>query len=384
MHANYPSLSGDPFPNPPSREVFFSSSVHQEAWTFLCRAAEAGEPFVLLSGEFGTGKTLLCMHFARMLEQELAQPYAHLTTPAQGLRDLLRRAHSALGTDDPPGMDQPIDNLIESLYDHFRERGPGGKRLFLLVEDAQDLDPASLHQLRLLPNFHVDGWYPICLVLFAHEAFAAMLREPSWQALDHRIRLRHRLAPLGLGETREYIYYRLLSAQSSEPTPFAPYFPESAIHRIHELTAGVPRAINNLCGQCLSIGGERGVVALDTGIVEEAARHFGWIEPAPEPAHAEAGREEPRHANAAPQPEAAAGTAQSTRAAAAAQPAEPGMEGAAGSRAEGSPDVGLGLDAASPIRQSGSWLATWGWWIAVALFLVLIVLVGAGRFYGMG
>ena len=270
---SHPGLESDPFPTRPVPDVFFASSVHRGAWGFLRQSLQSGEPFIMVSGAFGTGKTLLCLKLLRSIAARGLGPCVYLSTPAQGYGDMLRRAHEAVGLP-TPAADADIGALTEGLYAHFRAGREARRRLFLLIEDPQDCDAATLHRLRLLPNFNIDGWYPVCVLFFAHTSFPALLREARWAPLDQRIKLRYRLTGLEPGETREYIYYRLLKARGRAGGP-APVFSEDAIARLHGLARGIPRAINALAGTCLSLAGARNQTRIDAAIVAAAAKWLG-------------------------------------------------------------------------------------------------------------
>jgi type II secretory pathway predicted ATPase ExeA len=421
--------------------VFYDSSVHRGAWSFLRQALRAGEPFVLLTGDFGAGKTLLALKLVQALEQRQLGPCVYMSTPAQGYIEVLRRSYRALGLGEPSD-DLDADRILERIYAYFENERPA-QRLYIVLEDPQDLDPETLHKIRLLPNYNVEGRFPICLIMFAHTSFARMLRDPRWQALDQRLKLRYHIPGLERGETREYIYFRLLKAQGDQQDPFAPYFEDEAIDLIHDLTSGIPREINNLCGMCLTLGGARRIVALKPPLVREAAQMLGWVletenaaaaaaaqsrseakaKPgASSPANGETGSaREQRPADTAPggteprapkgepsQPEPATGApaadpsgwpaqpgAYPARAnpawggAPASQPAHPTNPGQPGPYAAqpgglgGAPDPsftqtgGLG----SPDQQAGSQggLKQYAWWFAVGGLVILIVAVAISR-----
>lgn len=276
MHANYQGLARDPFPNKPSPEVFFDSSVHRAAWTFLRGALRGGEPLIMLTGDFGTGKTLMALKLVAALSAKNLAPCVYISTPSQSYLEVLLRACRALGIALP---EQPLDPdyLLDRIHTHL-DTEASGRRLFLVVEDPQEMDADKFDKIRLLPNYNTDGHFPICLILFAHTDFPRTLDQPRWAAFDQRIKLRHHLTGFDRAETREYIYFRLLRAQGRSIDPFSPYFEEPAIDLIQDLTGGVPRNINNLCGACLDLGGPRRIIAIGPDLVEEAAQGLGWLE----------------------------------------------------------------------------------------------------------
>ena len=380
-------------------DVFFASSVHRGAWGFLRESLKSGEPFIMVSGAFGTGKTLLCLKLLRSIAARGLGPCVYLSTPAQGYGDMLRRAHEAVGLP-TPAADADIGALTEGLYAHFRAGREARRRLFLLIEDPQDCDAATLHRLRLLPNFNIDGWYPVCVLFFAHTSFPALLREARWAPLDQRIKLRYRLTGLEPGETREYIYYRLLKARGRAGGP-APVFSEDAIARLHGLARGIPRAINALAGTCLSLAGARNQTRIDAAIVAAAAKWLGGDDadsetrkpvavetdtpaisaPAPYPS--------PTPPVSTNQPGYGTVFAKSREPYSGAHQGQPAagigfagqQSGFHGGGADAGMDGGRALGGSTPedSKQTGNLL----WWSVVALFALLIVLVAVARFTGI-
>jgi type II secretory pathway predicted ATPase ExeA len=266
-------LIRDPFMTRPSPDLFFSSSVHRAAAGFVYSALKSGAPYILVTGDFGAGKTMLSLKLVRALS-----PCVYMSTPAQSYAEVLRRAHVALGLPDPTAGDRSPEpeTLYRSLYAHL-DAGPETRRLFLVVEDPQDLDPKTLEWLLDLPHRPECRRAPICLILFAHTSFPGQLRTPPWRPFDARITQRHHLPGLDERETRAYIAFRLEHARDPA-SPAAVFFEEAALQRVYALSGGNPRDINNLCGTCLSIAGNESLVRIDPKLVARAARVLGRSE----------------------------------------------------------------------------------------------------------
>lgn len=151
------------------------------------------------------------------------------------------------------------------------EQQESPQAFFLILDDAQDLDADTLHNLRVFANFTCNGVFPFRLILFAHTSFLQLLKSPGLCSLDQRIKRRFHLTSPQPAETREYIYFRLLNSGARG----RPFFEENAIHRIHSRSKGVPRLINNLCDACLLIGAGEELGAIDEGIVDRAGADLG-------------------------------------------------------------------------------------------------------------
>jgi type II secretory pathway predicted ATPase ExeA len=261
----------DPFLNRPSPDLFFAAEPHRAAWTFLRRALRRGVPFVLLTGDFGAGKTMLTLRLVQAIRDHGLGPCVHMSTPAQGAAPLLRRTAEAAGLD-PETLPEDAAGLAEALHARLID-DPPEQRLFLVLEDPQDLEAEALELLlRAVPTAR-DGRAALTAVLIGHSSLPRLLQGPRFRRFDARIRKRHHLAPMDAQQTRAYIAFRLSQAGAAQ-SPL-PDFDDAALDRVFELTRGNPREINNVCGTSLSQAVARQRPTVDREMVDEAARALG-------------------------------------------------------------------------------------------------------------
>ncbi|MGI9273421.1 MAG: AAA family ATPase [Endozoicomonas sp.] len=274
MYTTYYSIKGEPFLNKPTPSLFFYSEAHTKAWDFLTGSIESQEPHLMVAGEYGAGKTLLCLKLADYLKQNDRQPVAYISTPMQSYLEVLRRIYTAL---DLGPIEEGADEeaLHFKIYRHF-ESQPNNS-LIIILDDVQEYDARQLNQIRLLSTFSHDGFFPIRLFLFGNTAFIQRLNSQDLKPLDQRIKRRYHLSNLTFNEAKEYIFFQLIEAGAQG----FPLFPDESIERIVALSQGTPRRINNICDMCLLVGSTQGTNTINLDVVQEAAVNLGW-EPSPQ------------------------------------------------------------------------------------------------------
>lgn len=272
------TLPRDPFMNRPLPDLFFAAQPHRAAWTFLRRSLRRGSPFVLLTGDFGAGKTMLTLRLVRAIQDRGLGPCVYMSTPAQGSVPVLRRAAVEAGLD-PAELPADAAGLARALHDQLIA-DPPDQRLFLVLEDPQDLDAAALeHLLEAVPPAR-DGRCALTVVLVGHGSLTRQLQHARFRRFDARIRARHQLRPMDAQQTRAYIAFRLEQAAEHGGRSELPAFDDAALDRIFELTRGNPREINNVCGISLSQAVAQQRRRVDRDLVDSAARALGRAVPA--------------------------------------------------------------------------------------------------------
>ncbi len=255
-------MQAEAFGSLPVLNLFYSSRTHQDGWRYLLRGIAAREPFLFVAGDYGMGKTMLSMMLARLLKKKDI-PLVQITDPHCGFSGILRQTAALLGIATPGlGGEEP---LLTAIYDRLGSR-ESRQAILVIIDDAQELGAEALVRLRAFANFNRDGFFPLQLIFFAHPSFSSLLRDPRLAAMDQRIKRRHRLAPLTLQETREYIYFRLVKSGA----PGAPFFDDDAVREIHTATGGIPRLINNICDASLTRGASKLETCITLATVREA------------------------------------------------------------------------------------------------------------------
>ena len=289
MYSHHFGLTQDPFSIAPDPRYLFMSERHREALAHLLygvagrdgATSGTGGGFVLLTGDIGTGKTTICRCF---LEQIPAGCHvAYIFNPKLTVTELLQSiceefhitlAHAAAS---PPTVKDYIDALNAFLL-----RGhAAGQSSVLIIDEAQNLAPEVLEQLRLLTNLETNERKLLQIVLIGQPELRAMLERPELEQLAQRVIARFHLDALSDAETTQYIQHRLAVAGHTGALPFDP----KSLRRIHRLARGVPRRINLLCGRALLGAWANGLSRVDRAVVDKAAAEvFGPEAPRAPPA----------------------------------------------------------------------------------------------------
>ncbi|WP_317706724.1 AAA family ATPase [Methylomarinovum caldicuralii] len=202
-----------------------------------------GEGFVIVTGMPGTGKTLLVKALLASLRQENIVAGVMVTSQV-GAEDTLRIISATFGLA-YDGDDKAT--LLRNLERFFKEKTREGKRVLLVVDEAQNLPLQSLEELRMLSNFEVNGRPLFQAFLLGQDEFRLALESDALTQVRQRVIATYHLRPLTLEETRAYILHRLKLAGWQQD----PRFNEAAFEEIHSFTKGIPRVVNSLCDRLL-------------------------------------------------------------------------------------------------------------------------------------
>lgn len=264
MHKDFYHLKAEPFSTHPNPGVIFISNTHKEAWFYLLFGIDTQEPFLVLTGEYGMGKTLLCLRLIQVLKKQGKRPIEYVPAPNEGYGGILRRIASRLEISPIP-EDEGI--LQDTIYGYFRSDAEN-IRFYLIIDDAHELSTETLTKLKHLSSFSHNGVFPIIMIFIAHPSFLKDLKTPAINSLNQRIKRRYHLSRFSFEDTKNYIYFRLLKSGAMG----VPEFPEETLQKIFNYSGGVPRLINNICDTCLLIGASKELRTIPPDVVDEARK----------------------------------------------------------------------------------------------------------------
>ncbi|MCB1826363.1 MAG: XrtA-associated ATPase, partial [Candidatus Competibacteraceae bacterium] len=267
MYIDYYGFSAKPFQLSPDPRFFFGSSVHSRALAYLRYGLSQGEGFIVITGGIGTGKTTLVKNlFAELDTSQVVA--AQLVTTQLEADELLRSVAAAFGL---PYEEVGKAALLRHFEDFLRGHARQGRRVLLVVDEAQNLPVRSLEELRMLSNFQVAATPLLQSFLLGQEEFRQTLQDPSMEQLRQRVIASCHLNPLSELETREYVEHRLHVVGWVEGRPS---FTDRAHGAVYRHTQGVPRRVNIFCDRLLLYGFLEGLMALSEEAVEEVAQEL--------------------------------------------------------------------------------------------------------------
>lgn len=243
MFHEYFGIAEDPFSITPDTRYLFLSERHRNAFAHLLYGVAEGGGFVQLTGEVGTGKTLLCRKLLAQLPQEVN--VALIFNPRLTPLELVASICDELKILYPLGCDS-IKEIVDFLNAYLLESHAHGRRTVVIIDEAQNLSFEALEQVRLLTNLETEQQKLLQIILVGQPELKAVLEKPQLKQLAQRITARYHLTPLSSDETREYVQHRLnVAGVKSE------LFHPSAIRKLYKLTGGVPRLINVLSSRAM-------------------------------------------------------------------------------------------------------------------------------------
>ncbi len=249
MYEQYYGFSTKPFQQRPDPDFYFGSKGHNRAAAYLEYGLSQGEGFIVVTGEVGAGKTTLVRQMFCNLPQEQIIA-AHIANTHLDAADTLRLVANAFGLIDDHAPSYSKAVLLTKIDNFLKQANVEGKRVLLVVDEAQNLPQHTLEELRMLSNFHADGTPLLQTFLLGQPEFRRIVARPDMLQLRQRIIASCHLGPMDQDETRDYILHRLKTVGwQSDPT-----FSEDVFPIIHQYTGGIPRKINALCDRLLLMG----------------------------------------------------------------------------------------------------------------------------------
>jgi MSHA biogenesis protein MshM len=279
MYKNHFGLRELPFGITPDTSFFFAGPSSQEALNTLLVAANNGEGFIKITGEVGTGKTLLCRKFMAMLDESFVTAY--IPNPYLEPRTLMLALAEELGLTPEKDIDQ--HQLLKSITHQLLMLAREDKRAILCLDEAQAMPLESLEALRLLTNLETEKRKLLQIVLFGQPELNRKLQLDSIRQLTQRITFHYHLGPLSRDDLEFYLSHRLSVAGFAGSRLFA----RDAVKALHCASGGVPRLANILAHKALMLTYGEGrqqvrahhvrLAARDTMSVKNGMARWAWL-----------------------------------------------------------------------------------------------------------
>lgn len=265
MYEKFYGLKEKPFNLTPDPKFLFLSEKHKDAFAHLLYGVKNRAGFVMVTGEIGTGKTTICRALLSQLDPDIE--VAFIFNPTLNSVELLRRI--LIEFKEQPTSDNILE-LTDQLNEFLLKKSSLGKNCVLVIDEAQNLTPQVLEQIRLLSNLETDKEKLLQIVLIGQPELQEKLKLYELRQLNQRITARYHLLPLSREETSQYIAYRLYVVGGKNKVVFTP----KAIKLIYKWSRGIPRLINSICDRCLLIGFTKETKEITHKIVNQAIREL--------------------------------------------------------------------------------------------------------------
>jgi MSHA biogenesis protein MshM len=253
-----------PFTLTPNTNFYVDLESHREALQVLTTAIKSGEGFIKVTGEVGTGKTLICRKILNEIPEDFVTAY--IPNPYLSPNEMRVALGEELGIEDIEKTDQ--HHLTQKIQKKLIELTENGKAVVLLVDEAQALPIESLEALRLFTNLETERKKLLQVVLFGQPELDQKLEQPEIRQLKQRITFSYQLRKLTTEEIAAYIQYRMLCAGNSGTN----VFPQKVVKQITVASRGVPRLVNILCHKALMLAYGNGRKSVTTSDLKLAIK----------------------------------------------------------------------------------------------------------------
>ena len=270
VYQDFFGFSEKPFDLTPDPKYLYLSPKHKEVLAHLVYGLQENNGFLKIVGEVGTGKTMICRSFLRELRADFN--IAYIFNPCINELELLQTINTELGI---PGKSKSKKKLVDVLNGFLLEERSKGHRVVVIIDEAQDLQPNVLEQLRLLSNLETDTEKLIQIVLIGQPELDKVLATDDLRQLRQRITIKWELLPLNLEETRGYIQHRLNVALGKGKVRFS----REAVEMVFRYSRGIPRMINVVSDRTLLIAFTQSTKKITPKIVKLAVSDIGELVP---------------------------------------------------------------------------------------------------------
>jgi len=266
MYESFYGLTGKPFQLNPDPAFYFGSRGHKRAFAYLQYGVYQSEGFIVITGEIGAGKTTIVRSLFEQLDRDRLVA-AQLVSTQLDADDMLRSVSAAFGL---PAKAVDKATLLASLEAFLCQLAIDGKRALLVVDEAQNLTPRAVEELRMLSNFQLGEQALLQSFLIGQPELRDMMHGQHMQQLRQRVIASYHLGPMDKAETQAYIEHRLVHVGwKGDPSIDA-----AAFELIYTLSGGIPRRINTICNRLLLAGYLQEKHAFGTDDVQAIAREI--------------------------------------------------------------------------------------------------------------
>ena len=262
MYESFYNFQEKPFSLLPDSDFLYLGKRHQEALSLLEYGLMQGASIILITGEIGCGKTTLVRHLIK--NQDLDMVVGNITNTHQSFGELLKWVLLAFGLEFK-GREKV--ELYGELVEFLKQKYQQGKRVTLIIDEAQNLNSEALEELRMLSNINVDKEQMLQIILVGQPELRGTLRQPELRQLAQRVGVDYFLDSMNPKEAFEYIRHRVHVAGGNPDL-----FDIEAIGEIYKNSNGVPRLINTICDTALVYGYAEQAKTIDKGIIEEVVK----------------------------------------------------------------------------------------------------------------
>ncbi len=263
-HLKYFGITEDPFRLTPDKDFYFQARPHNQVAEVVRYGLEQGDGFLLISGEVGTGKTMLLRKLRPFFTKNFETAY--IVSPQLSPQELLVAILQDLNILGEQVL-EPTPIMFQRLSAYLLQLFKQGKKLLLVIDEAQNLPEESIEQLRLLSNFETDKRKLLQILLVGQPELRTKIEQPSLRQLRQRITIAETLSPLTHVETRAYINYRLNRVGRADMSPG-----QGPSKMLYRYSGGTPRLINKLMGRCLLMAFAAQKQFIDKKVIREAAK----------------------------------------------------------------------------------------------------------------
>ncbi len=282
MYCELFKLTESPFRLTPDPQFLFASKQHARAKAYMESTIWLADGFVVITGDIGSGKTTLIEAFLADLPPDIVLAHVSQTqlSPVEFLQALLVEFGFK------PFRKRKVE-LLSMLKDYMVEQYAAGKKILLIIDEAQNLSRQVLEEVRMLSGLELQKEKLLRIVIAGQPELSQKLDSPRLQQLVQRVRLRFHLGALSKRETHEYITHRLEVAGAKGRTIFEP----AACDLVFRYSGGIPRLINVLCDTALLCAFSEQKTLVDTEVIKAAVAELQWVE------YSERQREQQRHSD---------------------------------------------------------------------------------------